>query len=936
MNFKKYLSISIITSILFLGCEEQPLIPVSNLTPPTVALETPTVSANTVEVLLSGSYKCQNQSVKISDCGFYYYLNSNKDDVNRVPATSTESPFSAGVMLKEYGSTYTYKAYVSNGQNEITSDEASITVKNFADFVSIDSPKIVTSNGSSLIVKTKVKVAEGVFPTEKGICYGTSNVLSIDSAHVATDAKTDEYSVTLTELAIGQEYYMCSYVREGAFIAYGAAVSFKPHTIPSLSTKQVSDIDYFSALSGGYNVDENGLEITSKGVVWSTQPNPTVQLTSKTADGNGNADFTSQLGNLQPGTKYYVRAYATNSDGTGYGEELSFTTTSLANATVSTNEVTSITASSAISSGTISADGGAAVTARGLVWSTSHNPTVELETKTVEGNGIGEFTSSISNLQPGTTYYVRAYATNSVGTAYGAEKSFTTLAETPIVSTLTVTEIAETSAKFHGNVTSAGGASVSERGFVWSTTQNPTLENSKKECGNGLGEFSITVSDLSIATTYYVRAYATNSAGTAYGNQVIFSTEAVIPVLTTLNVSSVTGFTAESGGNITFDGGSTVKARGVVWSTEHDPTIDLSTKTSDGTGDGEFSSNMTGLKPGMTYYVRAYATNSIGTGYGTEKSFTTKTVAPSLTTSDATEITSTSAKLGGNVTDNGGADVTERGVVWSTTQNPTIYDYKQVSGSGLGGFAETITGLSIATTYYVRAYATNEAGTAYGNQIIFSTGSVIPIITTSAITNITGTTATAGGNITFNGGSTILAKGIVWSKEKNPTIEMTTKTVSTDSSTGSFSGDMTNLEPGTKYYVRAYATNSIGTAYGEEIEFTTNVILATITIQPISDISKNTAKATAQISFNGGGTVSERGFVWNTLESPTTNLGTKLTDESGNDSYIGTITGLTPNTTYYVRAYAVNEAGTSYSNQVSFRTNADGNTEDVGNSEYEW
>lgn len=86
---------------------------------------------------------------------------------------------------------------------------------------------------------------------------------------------------------------------------------------------------------------------------------------------------------------------------------------------LTTTSVINITNNSATTGGIITSDGGANITARGVVWSTSQNPTIELSTKTVDGSGIGSFTSSITGLLPNTTYYVRAYATNSVGTSYG-------------------------------------------------------------------------------------------------------------------------------------------------------------------------------------------------------------------------------------------------------------------------------------------------------------------------------------------------------------------------------------------------------------------------------------------------------------------------------------------------------------------------------------
>ena len=195
-----------------------------------------------------------------------------------------------------------------------------------------------------------------------------------------------------------------------------------------------------------------------------------------------------------------------------------------------------------------------------------------------------------------------------------------------------------------------------------------------------------------------------------------------LPVLTTTNASNITLIGASSGGNITSDGGADITSRGVVWSTSQNPTIALTTNTVDGTGTGSFTSSISGLTPNTTYYVRAYATNSVGTAYGNEISFTTTSIQiPVLTTTTVSNITLSTASSGGNITSDGGGTITTRGVVWSTSQNPTILlSTKTTDGSGIGNFVSNITGLSPNTQYYVRAYATNSAGTAYGNEVNFT------------------------------------------------------------------------------------------------------------------------------------------------------------------------------------------------------------------------
>jgi len=198
--------------------------------------------------------------------------------------------------------------------------------------------------------------------------------------------------------------------------------------------------------------------------------------------------------------------------------------------TISTTVISSISTTSAASGGNASADGGGAITARGVCWNTTGSPTVS-DNKTSDGTGTGVFTSSITNLMTSTKYYVRAYATNSAGTAYGSEVSFTTLASlsVPTVTTNSITDILTTTATAGGSVTFDGGLPVTERGVCYGTSAGPTISGLKTSDGSGLGSFSSALFNLAQNTTYYVRAYATNSQGTAYGPELSFTTAVPMP-----------------------------------------------------------------------------------------------------------------------------------------------------------------------------------------------------------------------------------------------------------------------------------------------------------------------------------------------------------------------------------------------------------------------
>lgn len=297
---------------------------------------------------------------------------------------------------------------------------------------------------------------------------------------------------------------------------------------------------------------------------------------------------------------------------------------------------------------------------------------------------------------------------------------------TPIVNTSSVSAITFNSATLGGIVLDSGSTAVTERGIVYSTTANPTVSNTKVAIGVGIGSFSKNIAGLNPATIYHVRAYAINTAGTSYGADSTFttkSTPAIAPSVITSSASLIGITNATLGGNVTDSGTAIVTERGVVYATTANPTT-ANTKVMMGNGIGAFSQIITGLTPSTLYHFRAYAVNSVGISYGADSVFVTAIQvisAPTVSTASATLIGTTSATLGGNVSDSGTARVAERGIVFSTSTNPTISNAKVVIGAGLGSYSQNITLLSPNTTYHFRAYAINSVGTSYGADSSFTT-----------------------------------------------------------------------------------------------------------------------------------------------------------------------------------------------------------------------
>ncbi|MGY0039028.1 hypothetical protein [Pedobacter sp. NJ-S-72] len=647
-----------------------------------------------------------------------------------------------------------------------------------------------------------------------------------------------------------------------------------------------------------------------------------------TSNGAGTGSFDTRLKDLKPDTKYYVRAYAITMAGIAYGQQVSFTTYPPGLSLLTTLIPSQITGNTASGGGNITDEGGVVADTRGVVWSTqsNFNPATVTVNRTVQsGAGKGQFISTLTGLSPGSTYYVRAYASNSVGTEYGNEISFTT----PKIATVTTIEaslVTGISALSGGIITETGGTPITAQGVCWSTGTNPTIGLATKTSDAGTGVFTSSLNALKPVTKYYVRAYAANQIGIAYGNEISFTTGPLLASITTSDPVITSENSISSGGTITKDGGNPVTARGLLWSRRANfkPDTVVNNKTIDGSGIGNFISDINHMERSATYYIRAYATNSAGTAYGNQLTVSIFPTSPILNTNIVTAITGSTGTSGGEIVKDGGALITKRGIVWGTSQNPAISLTTKTSDVdyGDGNFTSYLTGLQQNTTYYVRAYAVNGIGVAYGLEKKSFTTLTVPTLTaTTPATNILATTAVSGGKITDDGRTPITSRGIVWSIYDNPTADLPTKTIDlVTSGIGSFTANLTGLKPKTTYYVRAYATNSVGITYGSPITLTTNsVALPALTTAPVTAIEGFSAVGGGNVTDDGGMPVVTRGMVWGLTSSPTIALPTKIINgTAGTGTFNNVFAGLIPGTTYYIRAFATNSVGTAYGNEVTF------------------
>ncbi len=518
---------------------------------------------------------------------------------------------------------------------------------------------------------------------------------------------------------------------------------------------------------------------------------------------------------------------------------------------VTTKAVTQITYTSATATGSITDPW--YVTAYGFCWNTNGNPTIadnSIDQGVTQVNI--EYDAKITELEPDTTYYIRSYALEWYGSYfYGNVIEFTTKNLLPSVTTQAVTNIQNKSATGHGTIVDLGQTNPTQHGVCWNQSGNPTIENKKTKEGpvSQVGPFTSKITKLRSNKTYYVRAYATNSAGTAYGTQVVFTTSATLPSVSTQAPTNIGVSKATANGTITNLGVPDPHQHGFCWNTSGQPDLqDYKIDLGETDDTGSFSTVIQGLLPDTTYYIRAYATNTAGTSFGGEITFTTLALRPEVATDAVTNIGTQSATAKGNIIALGSPKPNQHGVCWNTSGSPSLADNVTTEGPvvNTGPYESILSELTPATTYYVKAYATNDAGTVYGESVTFTTDSVPPLVLTDIITDIGTHSAIGNGQIADIGDPAAYQHGFCWNTTGDPSVLDNKSEEGLVSEIGSFRTRIDNLVPDTTYYTRAYAISAAGTYYGEVASFSS----AASASAPVATINNPPAKITNAASYS--------------------------------------------------------------------------------------
>jgi lysophospholipase L1-like esterase/phosphodiesterase/alkaline phosphatase D-like protein len=460
----------------------------------------------------------------------------------------------------------------------------------------------------------------------------------------------------------------------------------------------------------------------------------TPALTTQLAVGAGSSDNTvsTAITGLTFGTTYYYRAVGLNASGTTKGAIVSFSTGTPNSApTVTTDSSSSVTLSGAVLNGSVNPNELASTSV--FEWGT--DPTLATYGTTSPAHNVGAGGTSVavsdplSGLTPGTTYYYRVSAQNTIGISKGTIRSFVTIAQPPTVVTNAATSISITGATLNGTV-NPNGLLVSNAHFEYGTS--PTLATSAstaiQSAGSGFAGQGITASlpGLTPGTTYYFRVAASNSAGSSTGSIVTFTTDSQPPTVATASADNLSATAATLHGTVN-PNGLTVSNAHFEYGTDQNLVGASSTanqSVGSGLTDQPVSAYLPGLTAGTTYYFRVVAGNSVDTSSGLILSFTLPLLPPTATTSTPTSVTSGSCVLNGFVNPNGLTTVAH----FEYGEDPSLTAFTSTgilpvgSGSTNVPLNASIGSLFPGRSYYFRLVATNGGGTQRGGIRNFLTG----------------------------------------------------------------------------------------------------------------------------------------------------------------------------------------------------------------------
>ncbi len=719
------------------------------------------------------------------------------------------------------------------------------------------------------------------------------------------------------------------------------------NVIPTVTTTAVTSVTSSTASSGGNVTDAGGSSVYARGVCWNTSGFPTI-ANSHTSDGSGTGSFTSSITGLSPETTYYVRAYATNEEGTGYGSQVSFTTPG-AEMDLSQG-ATPIPDGGSYSFGnraagsstdvvfTISNSGGANLTLSG-------SPII-----TITGADAGYFSvqaqPATSVAPSGSTTFTIRFSPTTAGsrTAYIAIGNNDSN-ENPYNLTLTGTGVA--GGLNYVKVRDASGGGGSEV-----TTHSLTADDTYTVYAAGYDQYNNYIADQSVSwggsgiidgNLSPATGTSTTFTAVSTGTGVITADHATATDDSTGTITVTPGAAASFDVETEHSGTETAGTAFSVTLTARDADNNIATGYT-GAHSVAWTWTATSSPGGVAPTKPADGSQTFASGTVTVSGFTLTDAGETPTITATAEISGTSSAITVNegalnyvqiedAAGGAGSEVTTHSMNSGQTYTVHAAGYdasgnyisdQSVSWSGtsvLNGNLSPATGIS--TTLTADNAGTGTITADHATVTDDSTGTItvsaiLPTVTTTTASSIGNTSAESGGEVTSDGGGTVTARGVCWSISANPD---TGDSCTTDGTgTGTFTSSMTGLTPDTEYYYRAYAVNEAGPSYGAELTFTTEDP-PEVSTTAASSVTWNSAQLNGNLTYVGSASSVDVSFEWGTTSGGPYPNSTASESMSSTGTFNASLSSLSEDTTYYFRAVADGgDSGTSYGSEQSFPT----------------
>jgi phosphodiesterase/alkaline phosphatase D-like protein len=767
-------------------------------------------------------------------------------------------------------------------------------------------------------LKGTVNVHDGssTITFEYGLNTAYGRTLAADQSPVAGSIDTAVIK-TITGLTPNTTYHYRVICINAFSTTYGEDMSFTTEAIPpTVTTSAASGIGAGGATLNG-SVNANYAD-TAVSFDYSQSLSYGTSVAAGSVSGSSPNNVSATVSGLKPNTAYYFRAAGSNLGGQTNGADLSFTTDAIP-PTVTVSAAGAIGTHGATLQGTVNANNAGTAVSFQYGLTTAYGTTVIATPGSVIGDTATAVSAAIIGLDPNIAYHYLVVGQNIAGTTNSGDLTFTTLAAPPLVTTSAANGIGADTAQLNGTVDANNSETDVSFEYGLTTDYGTTataMPNSVT--GHSSTAVSASISGLRPNTTYHFRAVGSNTAGTTYGQDITLTTTAIAPTVTTSAAGGVSSGTATVNGTVNANYAVTTVTFEYGLTTDYGASVNAAPNPVNGGSETAVTGTITGLAPNTTYYYRVVGFNTAGSTNGSDMTFTTAAIPPTVTTTAAGDVGTSSATMNGTVKANNAEATATFDYGLTTAYGTTVTAAPSpVGGDMATAVAAAITGLNPNTTYHYQAVGTNIAGSANGSDLTFTTMAIAPSVTTTTVVGVTSAGVTLSGlvnpyyaatTVTFEYGPTT-TYGASVSAAQSP--------VSGGGETA-VTGVLTGLAPITTYHYRVIGVNAGGTTYGNDLSFTTAAAPPAVETMTASDVDTDRARLNGLINANNTSTSVSFDY------GPTTEYGTTVAvgsvDGSLATGVTADITGLGPNSTYHYRVVGANTAGTTEGNDMTFTT----------------